>query len=95
MDQAHEDLDKLARVSRALYSKKEELMRYEQEGYLNNEEMGPSLVVALGNHPTYLSDFKVHIHRKQARKVIKEIMLAEFRDQIRVLKAELKILKGK
>jgi len=89
------DLEELVDVSKALLYLRRELARYQSESYLSNEVRQPWITVAVGNHPTYLSEFKVRIRRPEARAQIKELMLAEVRTRIKSLEAKLRHLKGK
>jgi len=89
------DLEELVDVSKALLSWTKELARYDSEPHLNDEDLNPWVTVAVGNHPTYLSDFKVKITDPEARATIKEIMVQEVKHRIRSLETKLRYLKGK
>lgn len=90
------DLKQLVDVSTKLLRHKEELERYQAENYLHNESRHPwiNINISVGNHPTYLKDFRVSIVRPEARAQITKIMLVEIRAKIKSLEAKLRVLRA-
>ena len=85
----NETLQAIRDTSESLVKERDELARYDSEGYLNGNQNDPWITVSIGNHPTYLRDFKVRLSDINLRGIVTKAALKQTKMRIKELEIKL------
>lgn len=85
-------LEGIRDTSASLVKERDELARYNREGYLNGSECEPGITVSISNHPTYLKDFEVRLLDDDLRKIVVKAALRQRNRRIDELEITLETL---
>lgn len=89
-------IQEIAKVSKRLLALKEDLERYDAEGYLNETKLRtPWITVNISNHPTHLRDFIVYMCDDDLRDSIVKLVMQQIKMSIKKKEKKLReLLKG-